>query len=879
MSAAPYSNGSTGQMVFYPQGSGAYDPYSSQLHPRQSHMNTTADHMSRMSFHETPQGRMALPMQGGPQVVMMNQNPYTPSPAMTDEGMFEPMDGNAPQLGLDTNSPSNHYSQLRHPHHPVISPTDEMRYNQQQHHQYILQQQQQQQQYLQMYTNRPPMSQRHSIATSQPGHRPSMQRQLSLQVPAARSASPHIVGDVFDAPSNDSPLRRSNSALGIEIAPASMPDPMQDMMVSSLYLPPVYMLTIQYFGGQTQGITPSRALGPAPQQPFTFTHGQPAITPCDKRGIRADPTSVDTTITAASSSSDLTEGSDAHDSGRRSYRASSDENDDSPTKTTTAARARKGESSTAVPLPLTLSRPSTSKSAPRSGVIGGRTSAKFAQVAVDPGVEGIPEDFVFSMDRPTPSFACIIGQAILGSKAQGLSLEHIYRYVETLYPFFQKGDGAWRNSVRHNLSIHKMFETIPRTEHYPPGKGGIWIIHDDEKLHWPQRDKFVKNFQPNHPHHAVCRQTLHELEKERQAKEKAEREGKVYIPKKAKKVKKGAAVKEEEGEGEEMVRSLSSAEMVRSASAQSDGLFAPSSSSQPPRTITPQQMHIPLPPHSSSDIEAEYATLSQMPAAQRPSVIAGPSNYASSSHNGTMAPPRFGVPEKRRYEDDGDLFGSNIKKLRVPLNPIDLDTQQYLNDNFITPERDRSGLLHSSTNKMAQSSTIKTPALVNTSSSPGSSPMPPTVPRTTHHPSALHQGWTHDDMESSPAPAPLGAAFDFEVKPKTARKPAAEEDFVPMGPPQTGLGLAPKTPVTRSSAHQKPRTPHEGFRTPFYANGSPAMVPLSTDFLSTPAWEMRGCIDRLKDNGGTESPDGSRDILRYSLAACGTLADASPKKR
>jgi hypothetical protein len=872
MSAAPYSNGSTGQMVFYPnppQGNVAtYDPY--QVRARQTHMNTTADHMSRMSFHETPQGRMALPMQGGPQVVMMNQNRYTPSPAMTDEGMFEPMNQGAPQLQLDTNSPSRHYMQSRR-HHEIESPTD--LYQQQLQHQLYWHQQQQ---LAQAQANRPSLVQRHSIATSQPGHRPAMQRQLSLQVPAARSASPQIVGDVFDARSNGSPIRRSNSALGIEIVPDPMPDPMQDM-VSPLYLSSLFMLMIQYFGGQTQGITPSRALGPAPQNPFTFTHGQPAITPSDKRGIQADPVSASTTLTAASSSSDLTDDSDAQDS-RRSYRASSDDdNDDSPTKATTAARARKGESSTAAALPLASSRPSTSKSAAKtSNVIGGRTSAKFAQVAVDPGVEGIPDDFVISMDRPTPSFACIIGQAILSSSAGGLSLEHIYRYVETLYPFFQKGDGAWRNSVRHNLSIHKMFETIPRTEHYPPGKGGIWIIHDDEKLHWPSRDKFVKNFQPTHPHHPVCRQTLHELEKERQAKLKAESEGKIYVPKKAKKVKKGAAVKEEDGEDAEMVRSLSSTEMVRSLSTQSDGLFAPSSSGEQPRTITPQQMHIPLP---SSDID-EYTTFSQMPPPQRPSVLAGPSNYASTSYNGTMAPPRFGVPEKRRYEDDGDLFGSNIKKLRVPLNPIDLDTQQYLNDNFITPERDRSGL-HSSTNKMAQSSTLKTPALVNTSSSPGSSPMPPTVPRTTHHPSALHQGWTHHDIESSPAPAPLGAAFDFEVKAKAPlRKPVVEDDFVPMGPPPSGL--APKTPVTRSSAHQKPRTPHEAFNTPYYAVGSPmsyGIPPLSTDNLSTPAWEMRGCIDRLKDNGGTESPDGSRDILRYSLAACGSLADASPKKR
>lgn len=820
----PY-NASTGQMVFYPQ-PGPID-YS---HPHAG-MNMATDHMGRMSVHDTPHGRMALPMSGGPQVVMMNHGRYTPSPA-TDDGMFEPMDeGGVPHLALGSHSPSHNGASSRHPHYPVISPTDE-RSRWHSHHQQMMHHQQQQHMHAMAQMGRPNLVQRHSMQATQPTQRPSVQRHHSLQVGTARSASPQIVGDIFDAPGNGSPIRRANSSLGFEVAPPPME---LDEAVSHTSLTQ-FLAYIQYFNNQEQpGITPSRALGPPPSHPFSFTNlaTQPAVTPNDKRSIREEPSSAATSRTATSSSSSSSGFGtrvDSHESiDRRSYKASSEEV--SPSRAASIARAAEPSSRPAV-------RPA------RSGVIGGRTSAKFSRVAVDPGVEGCPPG-PRPTERPSPSFACIIGQAILAASAGGLSLDHIYRYVETVYPYFTPGEPAWRNSVRHNLSIHKMFETIPRTEEHPPGKGGIWVISEDERCHWPAPDKFVKNFPPAHPHHANCKQTIHEAEKEQALIDKAAADGTVYIPKKAKKVKKGTAKDKEEGA--DMVRTLSAEEMIRVLSTQSDLHMA---SSVAPRTLTPQMMHLPLPPQPSFDQGSSMA----------------PPLRASSSFDGTMAPPRFGA-DKRRIEDDENVFGNSVKRVRltqgIPLHPIDPDTKQFFQQDFITPERDRAAQF-SSTNKMAQSSTAKTPALVNTSSSPGSSPMPPTVPRVTHNPSALHQGWTNDDIESSPARPPLGAAFDFESKPKAPRKPVAEEEFIPMGPPPSGL--APKTPVTRSSAHQKPRTPFD--KTPFFGLASPMFPGLGGDLLDTPGWEAQGCIDRLGNcSTGTESPDGSRDMARYSLAS------------
>jgi hypothetical protein len=591
----------------------------------------------------------------------------------------------------------------------------------------------------------------------------------------------------------------------------------------------------------------------------------PVITPNDKRGSGMDPSSVATTMTATSCSA-LTEDSETIGSvGRRAYHMSSDDEDNSPTRAS-SARLRKTDSDAS--RSLALSRPS--RPVTRPTVIGGRTSAKFSKVAEDPGVEGVPPG-PRSLERPAPSFACIIGQAILHSKAGGLSLEHIYRYVETAYPFFQKGDGAWRNSVRHNLSIHKMFETIPRTEKFPPGKGGIWIIHEDEKCHWPSEDKFIKNFPPSHGHHSQCRQTLHEAEKERQAKEKAEREGKIYVPKKAKKVKKGTA--RDDDDEADMMRTLSS-----------DALFA----SQPSAahlmsSVTPQPMAVSLPTIGTDFMPMEQFIDLEHEEPVKEEVAAQPLSHEETlAQCGTMAPPKFGSPKSKRraLDDDENFFGApTVKRLRIseahPLQPIDLDHSQYLVDDLVTPERERPGMA-SSAMKHAQSSVCKTPGLVNTSSSPGSSPMPPTLPRATHNPSGLQQAWTREDMSSSPA-APLEGALDIDMKPKPPRKHVIEEDFIPMGPPRGGL--APKTPVTRSSAHGKPRTPMSSIaRTPLgYGNGSP--FPYWDTGLgseTTPQADVRGVLERMGDGHTFGSPSRSMtDPSQYSIAS---LRSSSPVK-
>lgn len=579
---------------------------------------------------------------------------------------------------------------------------------------------------------------------------------------------------------------------------------------------------------------------------------------------------------------------------------SDDEDNDSPTKRVrdripTFESAQQGESRSLATrkIQLTVNRPPRALAKPGAG---GRTSAKFTKVAEDPGVEGIPPG-PRSTERPSQSFACIIGQAILKSSAGGLSLEHIYRYVETAYPYFKTVD-QWRNSVRHNLSIHKIFVTIPRTEKHPPGKGGIWVIDDDEKIHWPSEDKFIKTFPVSHPHHAVCRQTLHEQATEKRNREKAAAEGRVYIPKH--KGKKGRAKALKADLATPALPLLPPPPAPQMAFApQPQMMTAPAPKPQPPRmaaALLPSS-----PPRSadrqSLDFEDDSDFVPVAPRKQRTSELGPPA---------PLPPPRFAFSgtSSSDKDDDENVFSSGPKRVRLqqaePLSPI-LEqqpmTSSFLHDDddmFLTPARERpqSSNLPSSSRHFT-SSAMKTPALVQTSSSPTSSPLPPTITRSSHHPSSLQQAWTQDDMirgnmSASPPIKQLDAAFDLKPMP-IKRDRDRDED----GP---GHSLAPhvdrahpKTPVTRSSAAAD-RTPRlGGYRTPGLIHktplsyGSPARAPPSASaLLSTPMWEISGVLERMN---AAESPTRTprSDVpptspTHYSLSDCGDSPVAKRRK-
>ena len=87
--------------------------------------------------------------------------------------------------------------------------------------------------------------------------------------------------------------------------------------------------------------------------------------------------------------------------------------------------------------------------------------------------------------KPPHSYAQLIGQAILSSEEEMLTLANIYDYIKVRYAFFRYTSSGWQNSIRHNLSLNKSFEKVARRTD-EPGKGMKWKICDSE------RDDFIK---------------------------------------------------------------------------------------------------------------------------------------------------------------------------------------------------------------------------------------------------------------------------------------------------------------------------------------------------------------------------------------------------
>lgn len=90
--------------------------------------------------------------------------------------------------------------------------------------------------------------------------------------------------------------------------------------------------------------------------------------------------------------------------------------------------------------------------------------------------------------KPPYSYATMITQAILSNPEGVLSLSEIYEWIAKHYAFYRFSRSGWQNSIRHNLSLNKAFEKVPRRAN-EPGKGMKWQISESYK------SEFLKKFQ------------------------------------------------------------------------------------------------------------------------------------------------------------------------------------------------------------------------------------------------------------------------------------------------------------------------------------------------------------------------------------------------
>jgi hypothetical protein len=78
-------------------------------------------------------------------------------------------------------------------------------------------------------------------------------------------------------------------------------------------------------------------------------------------------------------------------------------------------------------------------------------------------------------EKPAESYIAQISMAILSTSDKKMLLSDIYSYLMARYPYYKLSDDkAWRNSIRHNLSLNECFVKNGRADN---GKGHYWSVH------------------------------------------------------------------------------------------------------------------------------------------------------------------------------------------------------------------------------------------------------------------------------------------------------------------------------------------------------------------------------------------------------------------
>uniref|UniRef100_A0A8C3JE80 Forkhead box protein M1 n=1 Tax=Calidris pygmaea TaxID=425635 RepID=A0A8C3JE80_9CHAR len=111
-------------------------------------------------------------------------------------------------------------------------------------------------------------------------------------------------------------------------------------------------------------------------------------------------------------------------------------------------------------------------------------------------------------ERPPYSYMAMIQFAINSTEKKRMTLKDIYTWIEDHFPYFKHvAKPGWKNSIRHNLSLHDMFVR----ETSANGKVSFWTIHPDANrcLTLDQVFKPLDLGSPTSPVHSESQQKRH----------------------------------------------------------------------------------------------------------------------------------------------------------------------------------------------------------------------------------------------------------------------------------------------------------------------------------------------------------------------------------
>ncbi|KAJ5467722.1 Winged helix-turn-helix transcription repressor DNA-binding [Penicillium sp. IBT 31633x] len=149
-----------------------------------------------------------------------------------------------------------------------------------------------------------------------------------------------------------------------------------------------------------------------------------------------------------------------------------------PSQNSEAARPSSSGGPSLAPAPQFLKRQVTPP--PRSPDTTGQRTAKQSPLYNRGMMLESTEEIDYSKDsakdlKPPYSYATLIAQAIFSSEEEKLTLNSIYNWIMEKYAFYRHSQSGWQNSIRHNLSLNKAFQKVPRRTD-EPGKGMKWQI-------------------------------------------------------------------------------------------------------------------------------------------------------------------------------------------------------------------------------------------------------------------------------------------------------------------------------------------------------------------------------------------------------------------
>ncbi|XP_072172417.1 uncharacterized protein [Diadema setosum] len=87
-------------------------------------------------------------------------------------------------------------------------------------------------------------------------------------------------------------------------------------------------------------------------------------------------------------------------------------------------------------------------------------------------------------ERPPYSYSSLIQFAISSVPEGKMTLRDIYFWIETNFPYFRSAKLGWKNSIRHNLSLHKIFV---REAPSGPGQPAYWTLRPGTIVRLPER--------------------------------------------------------------------------------------------------------------------------------------------------------------------------------------------------------------------------------------------------------------------------------------------------------------------------------------------------------------------------------------------------------